>query len=433
MHGNLAHRTLDDKTPLTAEQQGALKAMMSGQNVFLTGKGGTGKSRVVREFVKIGKQNLVCLASTGLAALNLGKAATIHSFFELQIGVADFKRDSLSLYRKLSSVDVILIDEISMVRSDVFAAMDEALRYYLDRDEPFGGKQLIVVGDFYQLPPVVNDDNLRLYLEAHFDGEYAFCCQAWHDAGFARFNLRTVMRQRDADYIKVLDAVRHSSIALKDGLNRLAGRVEAKPDDAIALCCTRAQAESINLNYLAALPDRGARFRGQIKGRFPFDQLPADWILSVKRGEQIMLLSNRPGVTGYDYVNGEFGTIIDHNDRFQTITVKLPEKIVSVSPAKWSNYEYFFNEETEQLEQKEVGSFMQFPIAPAYATTIHKAQGQTLSKAHVVLGRGCFANGQLYTALSRVRDFESLSLDRPVRVSDALTNPRIVDFNQDEI
>jgi ATP-dependent exoDNAse (exonuclease V), alpha subunit - helicase superfamily I member len=276
------HHTQDD-IRLNLEQQAALDTMLRGGNYFLTGRGGTGKSVVIREFRKRSPRKIAVLAPTGLAALNLGDAATVHSFFELSIGLADFSRESMRLARKLSMVEAIIIDEVSMLRSDVLYAMDEALKFYRDTEQPFGGIQIILVGDFFQLPPVVEDENIRLFLEYHHNGEYAFCTQAWADARLQCLELKTIMRQRDEKYVGFLDAIREVSEDLGTAFAAINTRVQEAPQDVISLCCTRAVAEQINMARMDALTDYGKVFRGRITGKFPEERCPTDSLLRVKR------------------------------------------------------------------------------------------------------------------------------------------------------
>ena len=416
---------------LNVEQQNALERMLAGDNVFLTGPAGTGKTAVIRMFMQQCRKKLVCLAPTGLAALNLGKAVTIHHFFEFGPEMEDpMKQSSPNLLKKLAAVDVFLIDEISMVSSLLLHRIENLLSQAKGCMRPFGGKQIIVVGDFHQLPPVISDENLRGYVESKFQSVFAFAARAWIDASFTTIVLRQFIRQRDPDFIEILQAIRYGNHDMLSILKRLNVRVMPRPDHAVTLCCRRCDADSINQIELSKLHDTGKLFVGKITGIFPEEDMPTSMNLTLKRGEKIMLLANHAGKDGYDYVNGDIGTVLDYNESM--VKVSLKWKIVLVKPHRWTKYDYIFDQEKEILSCCEIGSYTQMPIISAYAMTIHKAQGLTLDKVHIHLGNGCFENGQFYTALSRVRCMNDLTLEIPAKAGDLIVNPLIQYFSKDE-
>ncbi len=428
---------------LTLEQEFALDAMLSGRNIFLTGRGGTGKSSIIRTFLERSGGNVACLAPTGIAARNLPNGVTIHNFFRLSPTGEPPSGETPYLQELYRTTDTILIDEISMVRSDLFSMMEAILRRYAmpGRERlPFGGKQIIVIGDFFQLPPVIEDDNIRRYLERQAGGIYAFNTGAWAQAEFENIVLEQVHRQTDPEYIKFLDAVRNTGHDLPEYLNMCAANVtgEYLESDSVGVCCTRSDVAAINSTAMNRLKDAGVIFPGSVRGTFPMNDLPTDKELLLKRGEKVMLLANQqnPYSYGYDYVNGDIGVVEDYAPALETVTVRLSanQRLLKVTPAVWFNYEYDVEENDRtgelRLTTRKTGHFRQLPLAPAYAMTIHKAQGQTLNRIHLVLGRGCFAHGQLYTALSRVRKRTDLTLDRPIRFREAMNDPQVTDFYQ---
>ncbi len=421
---------------LTSEQKQALDIMLSGRNVFLTGRGGTGKSSIIKAFLKQRSQRVACLAPTGIAARNLPNGVTIHNFFQLSpSGQFSSKREPY-LRRLCQATKTIIIDEISMVRSDVFSLIDRMLRGYGYGNQPFGGKQIIVVGDFHQLPPVIDDENIRRYLEAELGGIYAFNTEAWRQADFMSIELQQIHRQTDHEYIKLLEAVRSVSPDLSSHLNKCAVADDGIAPDRIGICCTREGAAAINNAAMDMLPDIGITSHGESDGYFPENEFPTERELTLKRGEKVMLLANQqtPFFNKYDYVNGDIGIVEDFDRIRGYVSVRLLEsqRLLAVHPATWLNYEYQvqtnFSTGELSLISKVIGSFRQLPLAPAYAMTIHKSQGQTLNKIHLVLGRGCFAPGQLYTALSRIRKFTDLTLDRPIQFREAMNDPQVTEF-----
>lgn len=428
---------------LNAEQQNALETMLSGKNCFLTGEAGTGKSTVIGEFLRRTNKNTVIVAPTGIAAVNIG-GVTIHSYFQFPCtilnageleGIRSPKRREL-----IANTEVVIIDEISMTRSDLFSAVDTRLRYLGDSSKPFGGKQIIVCGDFFQLPPFAVTDAEKKYLDVVFNGIYAFQTPAWQKADFEVLFLKTVHRQSsDPVFAKMLAHIRQNDmsadihlpevdemVSALDALNIAAVR---KPEDnTVALCTTRNEAFAINIKKAAEIEAPVHRFTAKVSGEFKPALYPTVECLELKVGERVMTLANK-----YDpelvYCNGDIGTItaIDGD----TVTVAFDKGTVSVvTPFVWSNFEYELVNEggKTRIMQKEVGRFTQVPLRLAYATTIHKSQGLSLDSAHIVLGSGCFAAGQLYTALSRVRSLKGLTIDREIKADDLFFDKAVIDF-----
>ena len=282
-----------------------------------------------------------------------------------------------------------------------------------------------------------------MYLEERLNGIYAFNTLAWQRARFQNVELTQIHRQTEPEFIAFLNSVREMDTDLQERLHDANERIAANRstdglNSPICLCCSRDTANKINAQALVQLPDTGVELLGEKWGEFPDDELPVSQVLLVKRGMRIMLLGNRSHGTDiqqYEYVNGDQGEVLCYDPIARVILVKLDRgPIVNVTQTCWTHYEYttWRNEEGKlQIVQDETGKFWQYPVMPAYATTIHKTQGQTLEKAHVILGDGCFAPGQLYTALSRVRSFDSLTLDRPIRFADALGDAMVQAFMKD--
>jgi len=429
---------------LSSEQEYALSRMLAGANVFLTGRGGTGKSVVVNEFVRRAKKRVICLAPTGFAARNLHSAFTIHSFFHISPeGIAMLKEDiDPALVRLFSTVDTLVIDEISMVRADIWEIMDQTLRRCSPppfRCLPFAGKQIVAVGDFFQLPPVCEEE-LYPYFVRNLGGVYAFNTPAWESLKFENLFLQEVHRQKDPVFLSMLESIR----TLRSDIGRWFGFSERRirnfsPGHCLppVLCCRRREAEKINQQAMGQLDDPGFVHAGSIHGIFPEYELPTDLNLTVKIGAKMLVLANkgalRPSIgSRYTYVNGDLGTVIRYRPETPQVTLQLLRgAVVTVSPYRWDNYVYEIEQKEngeDSVVSKGVGCFVQLPLAPAYAMTVHKAQGQTLLRMHLVLGDYPLSYGQLYTALSRVRNISGFTLNRPLRLSDVQVDPQVVDF-----
>ena len=429
---------------LNAEQQEALNIMLAGKNAFLTGEAGTGKSTVIREFLRQTSKNAVIVAPTGIAAINVG-GVTIHSFFQFPCsilkageleGIRSPKRKEL-----ITNTDVVIIDEISMVRSDLFTAIDTRLRYLGDSSKPFGGKQIIAVGDFFQLPPFAVSDPENIYINTIYGGIYAFQTAIWKNADFNIHFLKTVHRQNsDPVFAKMLANIRKNDMTANINLpncEELMSAVEAMntaalrnpQHETLTLCTRKDDAYKINIARAAEIDSPIYRFAAKISGEFKQALYPTTEILELKVGERVMSLANKYDDGDLLYCNGDMGTIISIDN--ECVSVLFDKGITAkITPFVWSSFEYELIAENgkTKIVQREVGRFSQIPLRLAYAMTIHKSQGLSLDRAHVELGNGCFAAGQLYTALSRVRTFEGLTLDRTIKDDDLFFSPEVIDF-----
>lgn len=442
------------KVTLDNEQQAALDAMLAGRNIFLTGEAGTGKSTILREFQERCEGACVFLAPTGVAAINV-QGTTLHSFFLFKPGL--LTPDNLGGFNShrrkslIREIRTIVIDEVSMVRSDLFFAVDYRLRQLAagrDQHRPFGGKQLILVGDFFQLPPVIKTELEAKYLRSNYGGQYAFQTKLWEDANFQCICLKNVHRQEnDQLFLEVLKAIRHGHLTEREivwngerlsaveALNRNCLENTSLKVPPVRLCTTNREAIAINAAMNAKLEGSPTFFSASVAGKFNEADFPTESTLELKVGARVMVLCNKHRPDGsFEYVNGDTGIIeeIPSGDTPQVV-VKLDKgTTVTLGLNKWSNYDYTLEPDEmtgrRTIRQREVGAFVQIPLKLAYAITIHKAQGLTLDCVELHLGGGCFAHGQLYTALSRCRTLRNLRVERPIMADDLILDQAVVDF-----
>ncbi|MEN0653435.1 MULTISPECIES: ATP-dependent DNA helicase [Hyphobacterium] len=402
----------------------ALDLLVRGRaHIFLTGRAGTGKTTLVRRFMDQAGEDAAIVAPTGVAAMNAG-GQTIHSFFRLPprlISPGDVKR--LRHAKVIRALKTLVIDEISMVRADLMSAIDLSLRLNRGIDEPFGGVRIIAVGDLAQLPPVVQGE-VAQYLDEEFGGPFFFNSPAFADAGFLRLELDTVFRQDDPDFIDILSGVRDADLTQSQAA-RLNERVtQATGFDAsathVVLTPTNEQAFRINAQRLAALPGRETAFDGAVKGEFDPRLFPTESPLLLKPGARVMMIRNDPGGR---FVNGTLGEV--DSVEGGAVRVRIGTEIVRVDPVDWERVKYVYDEKEKAIGQEVIGAFKQLPLRLAWAMTVHKSQGLTLDKLYVDMGRGMFAHGQAYVALSRARALDGLWLSRALRPSDLVRDPRV--------
>lgn len=415
------------------------------QSVFLTGKAGTGKSTFLKYVCANTKKKYVVLAPTGIAAIN-ARGSTLHSFFKLPFHPLlpddpnfSLKGGKLHSFLKYSSehrklikqLELVIIDEISMVRADIIDFIDKVLRVYSQNmREPFGGKQVLLVGDVYQLEPVVKSDE-REILNRFYPTPYFFSARVFNEMELVSIELTKVYRQSDPAFVGVLDHIRNNTATAAD-LQLLNTRynseiVSNENDMYVTLATRRDVVDYINEKKLAELPGDSVTLKGEIKGEFPENSLPTQMELEIKPGAQIIFIKNDPDKR---WVNGTIGTIagIDEEETLYVITEDGGE--YDVKKDKWSNIRYRYNETEKKIEEEELGVFIQYPIRLAWAITIHKSQGLTFSRVVIDFTGGVFAGGQAYVALSRCTSLDGIQLKKQISRSDIFIRPEIVTFAQ---
>ncbi len=397
------------------------------QHIFVTGRAGTGKSTLLEHLSWNTSKQLVICAPTGVAALNVG-GQTIHSLFRLPIGViADHEIDQTNELRKLlNTIDTLVVDEVSMVNADLLDAMDRSLRQARQNPhEAFGGVQVVLFGDPYQLAPVPGDPEERAYFADRYRSMWFFDARVWDDADLTIYELDTIHRQHELEFKQLLTAVRHGEVTPEMGrrLNEVGGR-PAPDDGAITLATTNNTVTRINGSALAQLPGRALTAMAEINGEFGGRAFPADERLELKVGAQVMFLRNDTGGDGR-WVNGTIGEVVKIAD---TVTVEVDGVAHEVLPSTWERYRYSYSAATKELRKDVVAEFIQFPLRLAWAVTIHKSQGKSYDRAVIDLGPRSFAPGQTYVALSRITELEGLYLTRPLRPSDVIVDDAVRRF-----
>lgn len=406
------------------------------KNIFVTGKAGTGKSTLLQIFRSSTQKNCVILAPTGVAAVNV-KGQTIHSFFRFK---TDVTLDSVAKMRVPKSrrrlyegLDTIVIDEISMVRSDMLDCIELFLRLNGKvKSAPFGGVQIIFFGDLYQLPPVVMRHERALF-NGPYNSCYFFDAKCYADLNLQCFELEEVHRQKEDIFLELLNAVRNKNM-MRHHFDVLKSRYQPhffpdKDDFYVYLTTTNAMADKVNSEQLEQITRAEHAFEGDITGDFESKYLPAQLSFKCKVGAQVMLLNNDAHKR---WVNGSIAKVIScssDEDGEGSIKVELADgREVDVHPFTWEMFQFKYNEDSERIESDCIGAFTQFPLRLAWAVTIHKSQGKTFDRVIVDVGNGAFAHGQIYVALSRCTTFEGLILRKPIRLRDIHLDQKVVHF-----
>lgn len=398
--------------------------------LFITGKAGTGKSTLIQLFRKLTEKRVIFLAPTGVAAVNI-KGQTIHSFFKFPPNWISAKDYKLIPKKHLDKIDLIFIDEISMVRADLLDHMDQLLRVSSGNPLPFGGKPMLWTGDLFQLPPVLSGAEEKEYFSKIYETPYFFSSKAFKSLNhFEMIELKEVFRQKDRSFLNLLHKIRMNEVDEYD-LEEINARYQSSIHDdnehlVLTLTSTNQSSQIINAGRLNQLQTQSKIYKAILTGQISNSQFPADELLVLKEGAQIIILRNDPAKR---FVNGSLGIITKLNEKSIEIKLEGATQSIEVERFNWEIIKYKLTDGKDaEIKTEVIGSFSQFPVRLAWAMTIHKSQGKTFDKVIIDLGRGAFEHGQAYVALSRCKSLEGINLAQRLQWKDIRTDDRVIDF-----
>tara|TARA_B100001559_G_scaffold309349_1_gene303494 strand:+ start:2847 stop:4133 length:1287 start_codon:yes stop_codon:yes gene_type:complete len=424
---DIIYNNIQDKIEFKDEFKNIFNQMeYSDKNIFITGNAGTGKTTLLEYFRLNSKKNFVILASTGISAIK-AKGKTIHSFFLFPPRILINEKVKRLRSKIINKIDTILIDECSMIRCDVLDAIDKSLRLNRNSEKSFGGVQIILLGDIHQLPPVIRENEQDIFDNFYPNGHYFFNANCYSESNIQLYELTKIYRQKDEKFIKILNKIRTGNVTNIDLLplnNTVTFQDSNLPSETIILSPTNRKVDSINSFNLQNINSEVFSYQSKETGNFK--ERPADEILKLKVGAQVMLIKNDTK-SPKRWVNGSIGTVTELSTN--SIHLKIKNKVHKIIQDTWEKFDYLIKD--GQVTHAVVATFTQYPIKLAWAVTIHKSQGQTFEKVIIDLDRGSFAHGQTYVALSRVTSLEGLFLTRPIEISDIIfdNNLKYPDLN----
>ena len=424
---DIIYNNIQDKIEFKDEFKNIFNQMeYSDKNIFITGNAGTGKTTLLEYFRLNSKKNFVILASTGISAIK-AKGKTIHSFFLFPPRILINEKVKRLRSRVINKIDTILIDECSMIRCDVLDAIDKSLRLNRNSEKSFGGVQIILLGDIHQLPPVIRENEQDIFDNFYPNGHYFFNANCYSESNIQLYELTKIYRQKDEKFIKILNKIRTGNVTNIDLLplnNTVTFQDSNLPSETIILSPTNRKVDSINSFNLQNINSEVFSYQSKETGNFK--ERPADEILKLKVGAQVMLIKNDTK-SPKRWVNGSIGIVTELSTN--SIHLKIKNKVHKIIQDTWEKFDYLIK--NGQVTHEVVATFTQYPIKLAWAVTIHKSQGQTFEKVIIDLDRGSFAHGQTYVALSRVTSLEGLFLTRPIEISDIIfdNNLKYPDLN----